>query len=75
MFLKWGGVWCMRSTTVGKVSLQDGFKLKGRISLSLCYGTVAYTCVSTRHYNWRRGCRERIHAAIYLCGYIFHHRL
>ena len=51
MFLKWGGVWCMRSITVGKVSLQDGFKLKGCISLSLYYGTVAYTCVSTQHYT------------------------
>ena len=40
MFLKWGGVWCMRSRTVGKVSLQDGFELKGRISLSLCCSTV-----------------------------------
>ena len=33
-------VWCMRSTTAGKVSLQDGFELKGRIYLSLCYSTV-----------------------------------
>ena len=43
MFLKWGGVWCMHSRTVGKVSLQDGFGLKGCISLSLCYGTRHYT--------------------------------
>ena len=27
MFLKWGGVWCMRSRTAGKVSLQDGFEM------------------------------------------------
>ena len=27
MFLKWGGVWCMRRTTAGKVSLQDGFDM------------------------------------------------
>ena len=30
----------MRSTTAGKVSLQDGFELKGHIYLSLCYGIV-----------------------------------
>ena len=33
----------------GRIDLD--FELKGRISLSLCYGTVTYTCVSTRHYT------------------------
>ena len=28
--------------------------MKGRISLSLCYGTVTYTCISTQHYTSRR---------------------